>query len=275
LYVILTADTDTDDSLLVFKYGSDDAQNYIQQSLDARGEISSFVVGILVDGVFQDGIDPYMFQKPMAQTKSNFGLKPLGVFKVKAKDKSILYNQNVYIIQKKDDSLVIKVGEDDAYKIIYSPEFKSVIATYNDGKEINLPLIPPPTQQANVTTIVLNSNDLEEIKENAKIASEASTEKMYVVELNDGSYSYEAGADNLFILQSTNELKDVIVAFENGVEMPYNFGYEQPKENVSDVFVEQTDELTDEDLKGLDDLDVDTLGHIELDDLEDINFDEE
>jgi hypothetical protein len=71
LYVILTADTDTDDSLLVFKYGSDDAQNYIQQSLDAKGEISSFVVGILVDGVFQDGIDPYMFQKANNQSTTS------------------------------------------------------------------------------------------------------------------------------------------------------------------------------------------------------------
>jgi hypothetical protein len=201
LYVILTADTDTDDSLLVFKYGSDDAQNYIQQSLDARGEISSFVVGILVDGVFQDGIDPYMFQKSTSQTK------------------------------------------------VTQPVFT-------------------PEQIARM---------------NAVTASQKTTEKVFVVKLKNGDFSYEVGEDNLFNLEDSGELSDVIAVFENGFEgntirpkrVAVTQQHSEPKENVSDVFVEQTDELTDEDLKGLDDLDVDTLGHIELDDLEDINFDEE
>lgn len=190
LYLILSRDTTASaDAELSSAFGSSLAQGIVQ----SKGENHAFIVGILVDGVFQNEIDPYMFSQAVSQ---------------------------------------------------------------------------PTTQQTNVTTIVLNSNNLEEIKENAKIASEASTEKMYVVELNDGSYSYEAGADNLFILQSTNELRDVVVAFENGIEVPFNLGYEQPKENASDVFVETTDELTEEDLEGLNNMD--DLGEIELDDLEDL-----
>jgi len=189
-YLILSRDTTTSgDAELSFALGTSFAQRIVQ----SKGENNAFIVGILVDGVFQNEIDPYMFSQAVAQ---------------------------------------------------------------------------PTIQQANVSTIVLSSNDLEEIKQNAKIASEASTEKMYVVELNNGFYSYEAGADNLFILQSTNELKDVVVVFENGVEIPYNYGFEQPKENISDVFVETTDELTDEDLEGLDNMD--DLGEIELEDLEDL-----
>lgn len=198
-------------------------------------------------------------------------------------NKSKYYNSRVYLMLTRDtltterelgivigstsaEQIVNSKGENNAFVvgILVHGAFQNDINPYMFSQAVAQPTI----QQANVSTIVLSSNDLEEIKQNAKIASEASTEKMYVVELNNGFYSYEAGADNLFILQSTNELKDVVVVFENGVEIPYNYGYEQPKESVSDVFVETTDELTDEDLEGLDNMD--DLGEIELEDLEDL-----
>jgi hypothetical protein len=277
LYLILSRDTTASaDAELSSAFGSSLTQGIVQ----SKGENNAFVVGILVDGVFQNEIDPYMFSAkaqtatpPPNQVTLTRGssitqadLDLTNKAKAEAIELSQVTTDNVYVIRKQDDTLVVKAGEPNAYNVINSPDFKSIVDVFNNGQRISVP--PQPTQQANVTTIVLNSNDLEEIKENAKIASEASTEKMYVVELNDGSYSYEAGADNLFILQSTNELKDVVVVFENGVEMPYNFGYGQPKENISDVFVETTDELTDEDLEGLDNMD--DLGEIELDDLEDL-----
>lgn len=197
LYVILVADTDTDNSFLMLIFGSDEAQNYIQHRLDARGEICSFVVGILVNGVFQDGIDPYMFHHKNAQ-----------------------------------------------------------------------PFFTP----AQIATM------------NALTASQKTTEKVFVVKLKNGDFSYELGEDNLFNLEDRGELSDVIAVFENGFErnnirpkrVPLTHqDEEEPKENISDVFAEHIEELSDEDLKDLDELNLDTLGEIELDDLEDIDFDEE
>jgi hypothetical protein len=204
VYVIIQRIKSPRDLTMRLAYGTDNAKAII----DREGEDNAFVVAIIVDGVFQEGINPYRFQKGSNQATTS--------------------------------QVKLKRG---------------------------LPL----TQQEFVVT------------EQAKNASEKTTEKVFVVKLKNGDFSYEVGEDNLFNLEDSDELSDVLAVFENGLKIntirPKRISIVEqdasPKESVSDVFVEQTDELTDEDLKNLEDLDVDTLGNIELEDLEDIDFDEE
>jgi len=204
VYVIIQRIKSPKDLTMRLAYGTDNAEAII----DKEGEDNAFVVAIIVDGVFQEDINPYMFQIGSNQATTS--------------------------------KVILKRG------------------------------IPLRQQEFVIT-------------EQAKNASEKTTEKVFVVKLKDGDFSYEVGEDNLFNLEDSGELSDVLVVFENGLKInnirPKRIAIVQqdttPKESVSEVFVEQTDELTDEDLKDLEDLDVDTLGNIELEDLEDIDFDEE
>jgi hypothetical protein len=50
------------DSELKLVFGSSLAEEYIK----SKGRDNAFVVGILIDGALQDGIDPYMFAKASA-----------------------------------------------------------------------------------------------------------------------------------------------------------------------------------------------------------------
>ena len=65
LYLILSRDTTASaDAELSSAFGSSLAQGIVQ----SKGENNAFVVGILVDGAFQNDIDPYMFSQPVAQS---------------------------------------------------------------------------------------------------------------------------------------------------------------------------------------------------------------
>lgn len=191
VYVTIQRIKSPRDLTMRLAYGTDNAKAII----DREGEDNAFVVAIIVDGVFQQGINPYMFQKA--------------------------------------NQVILKRGK-------------------------------PLTQQEFVST------------EQAKNASEKTTEKVFVVLLKNGDFSYEVGEDNLFNLEDSGELSDVLAVFENGLKVntirpkriPIVKQDATPKESVSDVFVEQTDELTDEDLQDLDNMDL--LGDIELGDLEEL-----
>jgi hypothetical protein len=223
-YIVLTRETDTEESELLIRYGTASVEDLIKE----KGADNAFVVAIVVDGAFQDGINPYMFSAK-AQTatlppppispqqiaeasalktsqfttenvyvvrkkngsfevvvgesnvdnaiKSSDFLRVVEVFndgvstaskptqvtlkrgksitqaeldaiekaKLEAFVESNTTSENVYAIQKQDDSFVIKVGETEAYKIIHSTDFQSVVGVYKLGKEINIPLLPPPT----------------------------------------------------------------------------------------------------------------------------------
>jgi len=184
VYVTIQRIKSPRDLTMRLAYGTDNAKAII----DREGEDNAFVVAIIVDGVFQQGINPYMFQKA---------------------------NQ---VILKRGRSL---------------------------------------TQQEFVVT------------EQAKNASENTTEKVFVVLLKNGDFSYEVGEDNLFNLVDTNQLDSIEVVFADGKKVSNTMPIRvSPKESVSDVFVESTDELTDEDLQDLDNMDL--LGDIELGDLEEL-----
>jgi len=61
-YIILSRDGLKQDSELKLVFGSSLAEEYIK----SKGRDNAFVVGILIDGALQDGIDPYMFAKASA-----------------------------------------------------------------------------------------------------------------------------------------------------------------------------------------------------------------
>jgi hypothetical protein len=61
-YIILSRDDLSKDSELKLVFGSSLAEEYIK----SKGRDNAFVVGILIDGALQDGIDPYMFAKASA-----------------------------------------------------------------------------------------------------------------------------------------------------------------------------------------------------------------
>jgi len=64
VYLVLVRDTLTEKTEFAIIVGSTLAEQIVQK----KGENNAFVVGILVDGAFQNDIDPYMFSQSVAQS---------------------------------------------------------------------------------------------------------------------------------------------------------------------------------------------------------------
>jgi len=270
LYVVLARDSKIRKSEMRSAFGS----TLAEQLVKSYNENDAFVVAILVDGAFQDGVDPYMFSQPVAQTNTNVNkqLTPLGVLKVKAKEKSLLTSENVYIIKNIDGSVVYEIGESNANKLISSPDFYSVLAVYKDGNEISVPpMLPSPSTPFSTPPIEETMSRAEaEARDRALKASKITTEKCYVVELQNGKFGMEVGDEDAITISESNQFESLVAVYQDGVILEIGM-IPTPKE--------LDEEITEEDLKDLAPIEL----HIKNKDalktdfslLEDINFDDE
>lgn len=286
LYLILSRDTTASgDAELSSAFGSSLAQGIVQ----SKGENNAFIVGILVDGVFQNEIDPYIFSQAVAQPQqvTNQNVAKTKIFVTKrAKEASEITTENVYVVQLKDDSYAYEVGEDNLFNLEDTNQLKKIQAVYKEGVEVNnqMPIRKKTKQTISFTKDVLKTPS--QVSQTIALLQKGLLEiPKYSVIFQGKGLEFKLKQPLIeFLVENTSKENILTMSEGDMINIPKNSSKseieklvenlgkkvtpQQFKENISDVFVETTDELTDEDLEGLDNMD--DLGEIELEDLEDL-----